>query len=143
MRSVVVAAAVLACTVGAGLAVAHNKQTLWFFREQVDHMDDSVWRFVIASADEEGDTWFAMVECDNPRRLSLHNDSRVSKSERTMRVRFDKSRPIEYEVLWFNERAFYFETNFFGDRNLASMMLTNVLLRVEFPRRSQTRGHRP
>ena len=110
-------------------AVAHEL-TRWSYREQVDQMDDSVWRYVVAPSDEEGDTWRALVEGEKPMRLSLHNDYSLSSEfvAGIIRVRFNKGRPSEHEALRYHHRAIYFEK-----KKIADIMELAVLLRIEIP----------
>ena len=130
MRNEVFVAAVVLVSFMALPAFTHNQQTQWSYHEQVDQMDDSVWRYVRAPSDEEGDTWRALIECEKPNRLSLHRSYPINTGFETgtLRVRLDKRSPTEHEALRYNDRAIHFD-----DPDLLDTLELDMLLRIEIP----------
>ena len=62
--------------------------SIWQYREMVNELDDSVWRYVRAYANS--DDWFAIVDCHFQKTIVLWWNKAVTKTAMVARLRFDK-----------------------------------------------------
>ena len=100
---------------------------LWKYHESVNEMDDSVWRRVWASLNQDG--WIAVVQCEFPGLLVLWWDKEVTRTNTDARLRFDKETAFAHHIGYGNNpRSIFFKAN-----GMDQVLLSNVLLRIQLP----------
>ena len=100
---------------------------IWKYNERINELDDSVWRYVLASSNSAD--WFAVVSCHHEKTIVLWWNKAVVKTTMVARFRFDKGQVVDHNIGYGeNARSIYFVED-----GLVESLMENVLLRIRLP----------